>query len=75
MLILCRKIGERIVIDNHTVITVLSISGSQTRLGISAPADVRIRRAEVVARPTNGAGNSPKALPETGPRVAATHEM
>ncbi len=41
MLILSRKIGERIVVPNsELVITLLAVEGKTVRLDISAPADV-----------------------------------
>ena len=44
MLVLSRKIGERIVIGDNVVLTVLAVKGRQVRLGIEAPAAVPIRR-------------------------------
>lgn len=50
MLVLTRKIGERIRIDNEIVVEVLAAAGNQIRLGIQAPASVSIRREELPAR-------------------------
>ncbi|AUS28889.1 carbon storage regulator CsrA [Paenibacillus sp. P2(2022)] len=47
MLVLSRKKGESIVIDNNIVITVLSVEGDNVRLGISAPKDIDIYRKEI----------------------------
>jgi carbon storage regulator len=47
MLVLSRKVNERIVIDGEIRITVLNIRGSQVRIGIEAPTDVRILREEI----------------------------
>jgi carbon storage regulator len=48
MLVLSRKVGERIVVPNsNLVVTVLSVKGHQVRLGVSAPADVAVYREEV----------------------------
>lgn len=47
MLVLSRKMGESILLDNNIAITVTNISGGRVRIGISAPRDVRIRRAGV----------------------------
>jgi carbon storage regulator len=47
MLVLSRKSGQRLVIDDDIVITVLKVRGNQVRIGIEAPASVRIRREEV----------------------------
>jgi carbon storage regulator len=50
MLVLSRRIGEVIVIDDHIRVYVTAIDGGRVRLGISAPATVRIDRQEVHAR-------------------------
>jgi carbon storage regulator len=51
MLILSRKQGEQIYVPKcHLTVTVLDISGSRVRVGISAPRNVAIRRAELVER-------------------------
>jgi len=50
MLVLSRKVGEQIVIDGGITVTVTSIDGGKVRLGISAPPDIRIDRAEVHQR-------------------------
>jgi len=48
MLVLTRKLGERIEIDGCIEVTVLSVDGHRVRLGIQAPDDVTIRRGELV---------------------------
>lgn len=48
MLILGRKAGEAILIDGGVRIVVLSVDRKGVRLGIEAPADVRIVRDEIV---------------------------
>jgi carbon storage regulator len=48
MLVLNRKIGERIVIGDDIVVTVVKVQGKQVRLGIEAPLAVSIRRQELV---------------------------
>lgn len=50
MLVLSRKVGEQIVIDGGITVTVTSIDGNKVRLGISAPPNVRIDRAEMHQR-------------------------
>ncbi len=47
MLVLTRKAGESIVIGNDVVITVLEIRGGQIRIGIDAPREVAVHRAEI----------------------------
>ena len=48
MLVLSRKVGERIVIPECNLgITVVAIEGNRVRLGLSAPPDVAVYREEV----------------------------
>ena len=47
MLVLTRKLGESIAIDDHIKIVVVQIKGKQVRLGIKAPKDTKIHREEV----------------------------
>jgi carbon storage regulator len=47
MLVLSRKIGERILLGNGVVVTVLNVTGGRVRLGIEAPQAVRILREEL----------------------------
>ncbi|MBY0372079.1 carbon storage regulator CsrA [bacterium] len=47
MLVLTRKLGESIAIDDSIKIVVLQIKGRQVRLGIEAPRDTKIHREEV----------------------------
>lgn len=49
MLILTRREGDAIYIDGGVRIVVLSVDRKGVRLGIEAPADVRILRGEIVA--------------------------
>jgi len=50
MLILTRKVGERVVIGDNVVISVLGSRGHQVRLGIEAPRDVAVHREEIYDR-------------------------
>ena len=50
MFVLTRKKSERIVIDGDIVITVLELQGDTVRLGIDAPREIPIHRAEVQAK-------------------------
>ncbi len=47
MLVLTRKIGETIAIDDHIKITVVQVKGKQVRLGIDAPKETKIHREEI----------------------------
>ena len=50
MLVLSRKLGERIVIGSNIELQVVEIRGHRVRLGLIAPLDVPIHRAEVPRR-------------------------
>ena len=50
MLVLTRKVGEKLVIGNSIRISVVSIGPGRVKLGIEAPADVTIDREEIHER-------------------------
>ena len=50
MLVLTRRVGEKLVIGEDVKVTVLSIKGSQVRIGIDAPRDVAVNREEIYRR-------------------------
>ena len=50
MLILTRKLGERITIGDDITITLLEVKGSQVKLGIKAPKNISIHRQEIYDR-------------------------
>lgn len=50
MLILSRRLNERIVIDGQIEVQVVEVKGSRVRLAISAPSHVSIRREELSER-------------------------
>lgn len=47
MLVLSRKKGDSIVIQDNIEITIVDISGEQIKLGIKAPKDISIYRKEI----------------------------
>jgi carbon storage regulator len=47
MLVLSRKVGDGIIIDGHIRITITALKGDRVRLGITAPPEVQVDRAEV----------------------------
>ena len=47
MLVLSRKLGEKIVIGDNIVVTVVKIDRNQIRLGIEAPHEVPVYREEI----------------------------
>ncbi len=50
MLILTRKVGEAIAIDEQVTVRVLDIKGGQVKLGVEAPSHITVHREEVFAR-------------------------
>ncbi len=49
MLVLSRKLNEKIVINGDIVVTVVKIDRNQVRLGIEAPGHVPVFREEIAA--------------------------
>lgn len=47
MLVLSRKVGEEILIDGHISVQVVHCGNGRVRLGITAPRDVEVMRAEI----------------------------
>ena len=62
MLVLSRKLNEKIVIDGGIVVTVVKIDRNQVRLGIEAPGDVRIYREEIAAAVSSASSEGRLAL-------------
>ncbi len=61
MLVLSRKLGEKIVIGDNIVVTVVKIDRNQIRIGIEAPQEVPVYREEIsparvgIAKPSSSA--------------------
>lgn len=50
MLVLSRKVGERIVIGDGIAVKVTVVRGKSVRLAIDAPKDVKVLRGELVKK-------------------------
>ena len=50
MLVLSRRIGERIIIDSDIILTVAAVQGNRVRIGITAPKFVQVDREEIYQR-------------------------
>ncbi len=59
MLILTRRLGESVKIDDEVTVTVLGIKGSQVRLGFAAPRHVAVHREEVYELMQAGRASQP----------------
>jgi carbon storage regulator len=48
MLVLSRKLNEKIIVDGNIIITVVKIDRNQVRLGIEAPGHIPVYREEIL---------------------------
>lgn len=48
MLVLSRRMGERVVIGHEIEVTVLEVRGNRVKLGVRGPADVPVHREELL---------------------------
>ena len=53
MLVLTRDVGETFSIGEEITLQILGVNGNQVRLGIDAPKNIKIHRAEVFKRIAN----------------------
>lgn len=47
MLILSRKPGEQLIVGENIVVTVAEVRGNRVKIGIDAPKETKVRRAEI----------------------------
>ena len=62
MLVLSRRVGEKIVIDDCIQLTVVGVDGKRVRLGVTAPPWVRVDRLEVHEQRTPADDEAPPPL-------------
>jgi carbon storage regulator len=69
MLILSRKINEKIMIGDNISISIIGIKGDQIRIGVDAPRSVKVFRQEVLSeikaanKAASESGTAPPVLP------------
>ncbi|MDR2741802.1 MAG: carbon storage regulator CsrA [Treponema sp.] len=67
MLILSRKINEKIMIGDDISVSIIEIRGDQVRLGVTAPKNVKVFRQEIfdaVKAENKAAAESTPVFPE-----------
>jgi carbon storage regulator len=69
MLVLSRKVGEKLVIGDNITIVVNRVAGNRVTIGIEAPDDVRVIRAEL-----KSPADSPSPAQQSVNRVAGPFE-
>ena len=62
MLVLSRKLGEKIVIGENITVTIVKIDRNQIRIGIEAPQDVPVYREEIAPQRVNHQESASHAL-------------
>lgn len=68
MLVLSRKLGEKILIDGGIVLTVVDIDRGKIRLGIEAPKGTKIFREELVRTTLPSGEIKPKSTDLPNPK-------
>ena len=70
MLVLTRKLLEKLYIGRDICVTVVRLEGGQVRLGIEAPREIPVVRAELLRSPPRSSRHDPAALaPDPEARV------
>jgi carbon storage regulator len=71
MLVLTRKPGERILIGDNIVVTILDSRGDGVRIGIDAPRGISIQREEVLRAVADANIAAAEARPDDAERLKA----
>lgn len=81
MLVLSRKESEDIIINNNIAVTIIEMRGNKARIGIKAPKNIPIYRAEIddnekrrVRQKANQAGSSTVDINKAGGYLTITRE-
>ena len=61
MLVLSRKVGEKIVVGDGIVLTVVAVKGGTVRLGVEAPPSTPIWREEIAPNRASAKTDEPAA--------------
>jgi len=63
MLVLSRKVGERIRVGDNIEVVVRAIEGNRIRIGVEAPKPVRVLRGELLSKRLGDATSQKVATP------------
>jgi|GEM_PF-715020 carbon storage regulator len=81
MLVLSRKVGQKIVLDDRVTISINRISGNRVSVGITAPPGVRVVRSELGPETSEGGFSDPLVhnaavvgAPPHAPLIEAQHD-
>ena len=72
MLVLSRKVGERILIGDHIAVTIVRVTGGGVRVGIEAPPEMAVLRAEIKAAFEAHTGNGTATSHPASPAVQSS---
>jgi carbon storage regulator len=74
MLILTRRVGEAVVINEEVTVTILGVKGNQVRIGVNAPKSVSVHREEIFERIKNERESSARpSTADTNLAAAVNH--
>ncbi len=74
MLVLSRKVGERILIGDQISVTVVRINGNAVRIGINAPSELPVIRDELKERMEAAERGADCEVAESAERAAGEKE-
>jgi carbon storage regulator len=75
MLVLTRKLMEKLYIGDAICVTVVRLEGGQVRLGIEAPREIAVVRAELLGQRRDAAPPDPAAPAPAEPSAVTTRPV
>jgi carbon storage regulator CsrA len=64
MLILTRRVGERLCVGDEIKVTVLRVAGNQVKIGVEAPRSIAVHREEIYNRIQEEKNQQPAGAPK-----------